>query len=145
MVSDKYPGLGPLAGIQVGLQAAVAEWNLVVACDMPLVTAEAGQWMLQVAIGTEHPDIDAVVPVIEGQLHPLFAVYHKRCAERIEDMLLNKQLRMVELLRQLQVKQLTEADFPNYIDVNQVFFNMNTPDEWRQVQQWIMDEGRNGN
>lgn len=136
-VGDKYPGLGPLAGIQAGLQASPCSWNLVIACDMPLITAEAARYML-----VQAADVDAVVPVIGGQLHPLFAVYHKRCSDKIEDMLVSGQLRMIYLLDKLRVKQVTESDFPKHIDTQRVFYNMNRPEEWQQVQQWLDDEGR---
>jgi molybdopterin-guanine dinucleotide biosynthesis protein A len=155
MVSDKYPGLGPLAGIQAGLQASPCDWNLVVACDMPLATAEAGLYLLEKASGSSSDDdengsegngtaVDAVVPVIDGQLHPLFAAYHKRCADLIEEMLVMKQLRMIYLLDKLRVKRLTEADFPAHMETERVFFNMNRPEEWEQVKLWI-DIERRGN
>ncbi len=138
-VSDRHPGKGPLAGIQVGLDASPSDWNLVVACDMPFASAEAGRFLLQQAMTGSA--IDAVVPVIHDRLHPLFAAYHKRSAEKIEDMLIADRLRMIYLLEQLQVKQVTERDFPSFIDVDRVFFNMNRPADWEQARQWISREG----
>ncbi|GAX89959.1 molybdenum cofactor guanylyltransferase [Effusibacillus lacus] len=147
MVGDRHPGLGPLAGIQVGLQASPCDWNLVVACDMPMVTAEVGLFLMELAgadrsANEEPTGFDAVVPVIGGQLHPLFAVYHKRCANPIEEMLLSSKLRMIYLLDSLRVKQVTEADFPNHINIGQVFFNMNNPEDYQQVLKWLSEGGR---
>lgn len=143
-VTDRYPGRGPLAGIEAGLRASAYEWNLVVACDMPLVTGQAGRFLLEQAVAAERPvQVDAVVPVIDGRLQPLFAVYHKRCADRIERLLQAEQLKMTDLLEQLRVKRVTEADFPAEIDTGRVFINMNRPDEYEQVQQMV-DAGCGG-
>ena len=42
MVEDKWKGMGPLAGIQAGLNAATTERNLIVACDMPFISIDLG-------------------------------------------------------------------------------------------------------
>ncbi|UOK63341.1 molybdenum cofactor guanylyltransferase [Paenibacillus sp. OVF10] len=36
-VQDLYPGKGPLAGLHAALEASDTDWNLVCACDMPLL------------------------------------------------------------------------------------------------------------
>ena len=79
-VSDYFPGKGPLAGIHAGLIASSAEVNVVIACDMPFVSAE-----LAAALVKNSRDYDAVVPVIGGRQHPLFAVFKKKLATKIED------------------------------------------------------------
>lgn len=133
MVSDYYPGQGPLAGIHAGLKNADNDVNLIVACDMPFVTAGLGTILVE-NIG-EH---DAVVPVINGRQHPLFAVYHKRIVPEIETCLENNRLRIKHLLGKLNVLYLTEKDFQEISNDNleRIFFNMNHPDEYENAKNW---------
>lgn len=74
LVADRYPGAGPLAGLQAGLRAASTPWVLVVACDMPFVTPR-GLRQLVAAIA---PGVQAVVAEGQGgRRQPLCACYHR--------------------------------------------------------------------
>jgi molybdenum cofactor guanylyltransferase len=127
MVSDHYPGKGPLAGIHAGLMAANHEVNLVVACDMPFVSAGLGAILVE-----NLREYDAVVPIIGGTKHPLFAVYRKKIVEKIKSCLENDSLRMIHLLDNLNVLYMTEEDLQTFTkeSLEQIFFNMNHPEEY---------------
>jgi molybdenum cofactor guanylyltransferase len=78
VVPDAVPDQGPLAGILAVLEAARADHVLVIACDMPRVTAAA----LRLVMAPDAPE-DVVVPVVGGRPEPLFARYSRRCAAAI--------------------------------------------------------------
>ena len=78
MIEDKRKGKGPLAGIEAGLEATKTERNLIVACDMPFISVELGQYLLSCL-----EEYQAAVPEISGQLHPLFAAYRKDILEAV--------------------------------------------------------------
>ncbi|MCQ6280322.1 molybdenum cofactor guanylyltransferase [Bacillus sp. EB600] len=136
-VSDYFPGKGPLAGIHAGLIASSAEVNVVIACDMPFVSAE-----LAVVLVKNSRDYDAVVPVIGGRQHPLFAVFKKKLAVRIEDHINRNRLSMKDLLNQLNVLYLTEEDLQvgASSSFEKLFYNMNHPYEYEEALQLAMAE-----
>lgn len=137
-VTDEYPGKGPLAGLHAGLRASTSDANLAVACDMPFVSAELAESMIK-RLGHH----DAVVPVIEGKQHPLFAVYQKRIMGEVEECIKSDSLRLKHLFERLDVLYLTEQDLELYSNgsLNRVFFNMNQPEEYEQAVQQAEGEG----
>lgn len=133
-VNDHYPGKGPLAGIHAGLIASDHEINLIVACDMPFASAQLGAILIE-----NIKEYDAVVPIIDGKMHPLFAVYRKKILKEIESCLDNDHLRMIHLLDKINVLYLTEHDLQAFNDESlaQIFFNMNHPEEYEEAKKWV--------
>jgi molybdenum cofactor guanylyltransferase len=133
-VSDEFPGKGPLAGIHAGLMASDYEENIVVACDMPFVSAELASTLVQ---NLKHND--AIIPVINGKQHPLFAAYQKRIVPEIEACLTEDRLRVIHLLDKLNVRYLEENDLQAYSDgsLDEIFFNMNVPEEYEEAKQRV--------
>nr|WP_263324102.1 molybdenum cofactor guanylyltransferase [Neobacillus sp. Marseille-Q6967] len=133
MTSDQYPGMGPLAGIHAGLSVSDYDINLIVACDMPFVSGELALTLIN---NSSHHD--AVVPVINGKQQPLFSVFKKETAKKIEQSIENGRLSMKHLLDELNVLYVTENELQAYSsdDLERVFFNMNHPHEYEEAKQW---------
>ncbi|QCJ44932.1 molybdenum cofactor guanylyltransferase [Bacillus sp. S3] len=133
MVADQYPGMGPLAGVHAGLLASDYDVNVIVACDMPFVSTELAEVLV-----TSCGHYDAVVPVINGKQHPLFAVFHKNAAAEALVCIEAGRLRMKHLLDQLNVRYVTETELQSYshLDLERVFFNMNHPNEYEDAKKW---------
>jgi molybdopterin-guanine dinucleotide biosynthesis protein A len=136
IVSDQFPGMGPLAGVHAGLKASEYETNFIVACDMPFVSGELAQ-----ALVDKSSDYDAVIPVINGKQQPLFAVFQKRAAIEVEQCIKQERLRMKHLLDRLNVLYVTEKDLEinSSLDLERVFFNMNHPNEYEEALKWAED------
>jgi molybdopterin-guanine dinucleotide biosynthesis protein A len=117
-IADRYENCGPLGGLCTALEVTPAEWNLVVACDMPGVTVEFLSALFDAA---EASGADCLVPEANGW-HPLCAVYRARARSAAKRQLLGKSLKMHDFLARLRVVAWPSAD---------VFVqNVNTPQDW---------------
>lgn len=122
VVPDLCPGAGPLAGIHAALTDSSADWNLIVACDMPAVPASV---LEELFVDAERSQADCVVPLAEGgRPQPLCAVYHRRCASSAEEALVQGRRKLTRWLEELRVEWKTAVE-PGW------FVNANTPQEWR--------------
>lgn len=137
--ADYYPGMGPLAGLHAGLQASPCDVNVIVACDMPFVSGEFAE-----LLAGKCYDYDAVIPVINGKPHPLFAAFKKKAAAEAAICIEAGTLRMKHLLDRLNVLYLTERELElgglSGVDIERVFFNMNRPDEYENAKKWAEEE-----
>ncbi|HXI43255.1 MAG TPA: molybdenum cofactor guanylyltransferase [Bryobacteraceae bacterium] len=121
VIEDILPACGPLSGIHATLTHSTAEWNLVVACDMPEVTAGFLMMLLdRAAAGSA----DAVLPAgPSGLSEPLCAVYHRRSLEAITGALASGVRKVTDALRGLDIDVWRVPD-------SRYFHNLNTPQEW---------------
>ena len=123
VIPDVRPNAGPLAGIETALRHTTTDWNLIVACDMPRVTAVALHCVLDEALA--HPDAGCVLPQsAEGFVEPLCAVYNRRILPEISRALLSG------------IHKVTDALPPSTVHCFRMtgeaaFQNINTPEELR--------------
>lgn len=105
IVTDVFPGKGPLLGIHSGLSVSGSFYNLVIACDMPFLNQSLLRFMTQLADG-----FDIVVPRLGDHLQPLHAVYGKRCLEAIESMFCEGDYQVNHLFQRVKAGYLTRVD-----------------------------------
>ncbi len=84
---DLEPGLGPLAGISRALETTAAPLSLVLAVDLPLMTAA----FLRKLAHHCGPRTGAI-PKLNGRLEPLAAIYPRRCRFTARQCLMKSQL-----------------------------------------------------
>lgn len=121
VIEDILPACGPLSGIHAALTHSTAEWNLVVACDMPEITAEfLGMLIGRATAGSA----DAVLPAgPSGLPEPLCAAYHRRSLGAIAAALASGVRKVTDGLHGLEIDIWRVAD-------SRYFHNLNTPQEW---------------
>jgi molybdopterin-guanine dinucleotide biosynthesis protein A len=134
--SDILPGSGPLGGLQAALEYAKHDLVACLACDMPfanpLLLAEEARL-------ADEKQVDVVIPGVDGQLEPLHAVYRKKtCLPVITAGLHAGMKRLIEWHQQVRVYRMGEDDIRRYDTQRMAFFNINTPDDLRQAEEWIL-------
>lgn len=135
MVGDVLPGKGSLGGIYSALMHSMTPFTLCVACDMPFLNVDLLKYLLSLRAG-----FDAVVPMIDGQPQGLHAVYHRRCAEPIRELLDRNELRITGLFDHLRVRLVGEAAIRAIDSDLRSFTNLNTPEELERVRREIGEE-----
>lgn len=124
MVGDVYPGKGSLGGIYSALIHSPTPYTFCVACDMPFLNPSLMDYLLSLRAG-----FDAVVPVIDDQPQGLHAVYHRRCAEPIKQLIDRNELRITGLFDRIRVRLVGEAAIRAIDPELRSFTNLNTPEE----------------
>ncbi len=121
-LTDLRPGLGPLSGLETALHSGRAEYNLVLACDMPDVSAEHLTHLLRTA---QQTDAKCVVTQDEaGRIHPLCAVYHAVCLPSISRALDERRLKLLDLVSELDAEA---------VSTRSPIRNINTAEEWEAL------------
>lgn len=137
-VEDQYVGRGPLGGIHAGLLAAKYEAAIVLSCDMPFVTAELAAFLAAKSVG-----VAAVTPRCGGRVEPLCAVYARSCLTVIEDLLQAGENQVRQVFAKVNTCYVEEAELQLFGEVKQLFFNLNTPQEWQEALR-RKEEGHGG-
>jgi molybdopterin-guanine dinucleotide biosynthesis protein A len=120
-IPDLFPGEGPLGGIVTALRHSAAEWNLIVACDMPEIAAP---FLCRLLDAAEASGSDVLLPVRpDGTPEPLCAVYRSRASEAIERRFADGVRKITAALGELAVCRLEIAEVLQ-------FQNVNTPEDW---------------
>ena len=121
IVTDTYPGKGPLGGIYTGLAASDSFCNLVVACDMPFLSQALLDYMIQLSA-----NFDLVVPRLGDMVEPLHAVYTKSCLAPMERLLRQSSLGVRELFTLVRIRYLEADEIDRFDPEHLSFFNINT-------------------
>jgi molybdenum cofactor guanylyltransferase len=119
VIADLEAGRGPLGGIVTALADSGAEWNLIVACDLPGIETVLLETLLEEAA---QRDVSWLVPrTPDGRLHPVCSVFHRRLRGALERLAERKMLRLQDAARRLGAFQ-----YP----VTEPLVNVNTMEEW---------------
>lgn len=128
VVSDVYPGKGPLSGIHAALRVAKTSTVLCVACDMPLTSREVLNGLAQIS-----GDYDVLVPEYEGRLQPLCAIYSKKIKNKVEEQLKKDDFKLQYFIRQLNYQVIRELPYRPFKSTD--FLNVNTPTDLSELEE----------
>ena len=107
VVRDLVADCGSLGGVYTGLTQATTPCIFAVACDMPFLDQA-----VITQFTSRRATADIVMAKLAARLHPMHALYSKRCLPVMEQMIMGRQLKIQELVSHasLRVRYITEAD-----------------------------------
>jgi molybdopterin-guanine dinucleotide biosynthesis protein A len=121
VLPDLYPGEGPLGGIVTALRDSTADWNLIVACDMPALD---GSFLARIRDEAIRAGADVLLPAGPGgRPEPLCSVYHRRVLGHVEGAFARGVRKISEAVAGLRLTVFPIAEVAR-------FQNVNTPEDW---------------
>ncbi len=125
LVIDEFPSRGPLSGLTASLAIIETDCLLALAVDMPFITVSN----LKEVCDCVTPGLGAV-PVVNGRLEPLAAVYPKRAASIFAEALHGTDYSLQRLVRRLTSLELVR-EIPMPDDAGRVYRSINCPADLR--------------
>jgi len=132
-IFDLYPGRGPFGAVHAALAHTQTEWALVLACDLPLVSAG----LLRRLASFISDEFDAVVPIQpDREVQPLCAFYRRMSCLFVaeEPLLAGRSTPPVKaILDQVRTRSIQFDELSDLPGSQNFFLNMNTPDDYEAV------------
>ena len=124
-VEDMIEDAGPLAGLYTGLFHSETENNIVLSCDVPLISTG----VLKKLIDGFTSEADVIQIESQGKTMPLIAMYKKHCWKHFLKQLEQGERRMRVVVEELQTKTLKlDTDSEQYVR------NINTLSELKELR-----------
>jgi len=131
------PGDGPLAGIAAALSATHFGWNLIVACDLPYLSARWLDWLLSRTLCSR---AEAVVPRTERGIEPLAAVYRRECGPLLAAALARGLRKVSDAIKELRVDLVYPREWRRFDPSKLILRNMNEPEDYEEARKWWASE-----
>ena len=131
---DLRPGAGPLAGLESGLTHMRHDWGFVLPADAPLVRHSLLR--LLVAACDRLPAASPVRAIILRQgdrVYPLLGLYHRAALAVVKQALDQGRRRVMDLLENMPVRYLPEAEWRAGDPEGVSLLMMNTEAEYQEV------------
>ena len=124
-IVDKLILRAPFNGLYTALHHTQSEWNLILSCDLPLLTATVIEQLWQKI--HNHNNSYGVIPKTKKRLEPLAGFYNRRSISLLNSRLENENYNLQTLIK--------NEDFTiiNMDSDKDSFFNMNKPEDYETV------------
>ena len=128
VVPDDRPGNGALGGIYTAIVRSPCARTLVVACDMPFLSAA---FIRRLAA---EEDADLVIPRSARGYEPLCAIYGRACAAGIAARIARGALQASVLPEGVRVVEIGPETLAAYDPDGRLFVNVNTPHDYERAK-----------
>jgi molybdopterin-guanine dinucleotide biosynthesis protein A len=128
VIADREPALGPLGGISTALHHSTSERTLILACDMPFVTAAFLTYLAETG-----RDCDATMARNKLGVHPLCAAWTTMAGPKVTRLIDEGVRKMRDAVARLRVHTV-EGDALRAFDPDgRLLHNINTPDDYARA------------
>lgn len=136
VVPDLVRGGGALGGIYTAIVSAPTDQTIVVACDLPFLTAAFLRHLAVVG-----RDVDVAIPRTRDGYHPLCASYSRHASEPIRRRLDAGLLKVTDVLADadVRVREVGPEDVARFDPDAVLLFNVNTPDDYARAERLMGD------
>ena len=147
VVTDKWPGEGPLGGILTalyhaedmsralalapGMSEEAKTCCLIVSCDMPFLSRAWLAFLCEHAIRSK---ADVVVPESVSGPEPLCACWRTDSAPAIRRAFDSGVRKVTEAMKRLRMEVLDESAWKRFDSDGRLFWNMNTPEDYEAAR-----------
>jgi len=135
LVQDVYRSAGPLAGIHAALRESANEKNLIISCDLPLMSRE----MIDV-VASRPTDKALLIVRAAGYLQPFPGLYRRSLLPLLEDLLREpaglqgvgrRRHAIHALYDRVEIEIIEAGDLPLYRA--ELFFNLNNQNDYQAI------------
>ena len=136
-IGDNFQDAGPMGGLQAGLEAADNDICFLVACDMPLVTADL------IRVFLENVEEHQILLAKNGDdIEPMFGIYRKSLLPKVEEFLRLGRRSLLNLLKVADVGFLSEEIWGSVTSCKDVFFNINFKEDYDKLLKGEADHSK---
>lgn len=130
VVHDLINDIGPIGGLYTGLKTSKSDINLVLSCDVPLVSVE----LLEALLKANTSNLNGIVAKHNDKVHPLIGLYSKKLLNHIEGLIKSERYSMKGIY-QLDCVMVNDLScFPK-----KEFLNLNAMNDIEEFKQLMHD------
>jgi molybdopterin-guanine dinucleotide biosynthesis protein A len=135
VVHDRIPNAGALGGLYTALTEASTDRVIVIACDMPFLTAP-----FLTHLATAGLDLDGAIPRTAAGRHVLCACYGTHVAAQLKACIEAGNLRVGDAIAGLDIRDIGPDELAPFDPEGRLLLNINTPDDYVLAQEAARSE-----
>lgn len=132
IIADEFPGIGPMGGIYSSLKQSTSAKNLILSCDLPFVTHQLMDYILQ-----QSGKFEVAVPW-EGGRHyePLCGFYNRMVLEKMKSFIEKGNYKLPDLFEEININRLIINEKTVVYQPN-LFLNVNTSSDLLKAEFYL--------
>lgn len=133
IITDYFPGYGPLGGMHAALYLARNPSVWIAGCDMPMLSAEAAKRLLDCRTEV----CQSVIPIIRSLPLPLHAIYDKRSAEAAAKLLADGEKGLNAFLGHIKWIGITADHWSKEAEIGDFDYTIHGQEDYEHAQELL--------